>query len=291
MAATPIAFLGLGIMGSGMARRLLEAGFPVSVYNRNREKSAALGTAGARVADTARDAAAGAGIVFSMVADDLASRAMWVGEKGAIAGADANAVLVECSTLTVGWVNELAQMASKTGREFVDAPVTGSKNAAAGGELNFLVGGSEAALQRIRAALNAMGRTVTHLGPTGSGAFLKLVNNFVAGVHVAAFSEAFAMIERSGLDRTKAVAILAEGSVGSPVTKMVAARMSAEDFSAHFPLKLMAKDLGYAIAEAAARDQTLATATTALQCFHRAIAAGHGEKDMAAVVLPIRKQK
>jgi 3-hydroxyisobutyrate dehydrogenase len=175
-----------------------------------------------------------------------------------------------------------------TGREFVDAPVTGSKHAAASGELNFLVGGSEGALKTIRAALDAMGRSVTHLGPAGSGAFVKLVNNFVAGVHVAAIGEAFAMIERSNLDIAKALPILAEGSVGSPVTKMVAARMAARDFTPHFPLKLMAKDLGYAIAEAGGRQQSLATAATALECFRSAISAGHGEKDMAAVVLPMR---
>src|SRR5688572_29884191 len=102
-----IAFLGLGIMGGGMARRLLDAGFPLSVYNRNPEKATALAAAGARVAKSPRDAAMGAEIVFSMVADDVASRAMWLGEAGAIAGASDGAVLVECSTLTIAWVNEL----------------------------------------------------------------------------------------------------------------------------------------------------------------------------------------
>lgn len=286
-----IASLGLGIMGGGMARRLLGAGFPVTVYNRNPDKAAPLAAAGARVAESPRAAVAGAEIVFSMVADDVASRAMWLGAQGALAGVSRSAVLVECSTLTVAWVSELGAAAAAQGNEFVDAPVTGSKNASAAGELNFLVGGTVANLERIRPALTAMGRSVTHLGPAGSGALVKLVNNFVAGVHVAAFAEAFAWVERSGLDRAQALAVLSEGSVGSPVTKMIAARMGAGDFTPHFPLKLMAKDLGYAIGEAAKQQQTLATAATALERFRTAIGAGHGEQDMAAVVQPLRGAK
>jgi 3-hydroxyisobutyrate dehydrogenase len=171
---------------------------------------------------------------------------MWLGPDGAIAGAARGAVLVECSTLTVAWVQELAQAAAAAGAECIDAPVTGSKNQAAAGELNFLTGGNAAALETIRPALNAMGRSVTHLGPTGSGALLKLINNFLAGVHVAATAEAVAWIERTELDRAQAIAFLSDSAVGSPVTKTVAARMCAPDFTPNFFLRLMAKDLGYA---------------------------------------------
>lgn len=291
MSAPRIAFLGLGIMGGGMARRLLGAGFPVTVYNRSPGKTGALAAAGARVARTARAAAEEADLVFSMVADDAASRSMWLGEQGAVAGAARGAALVECSTLTVAWVSELAAAATARGLELVDAPVTGSKAAAANGELNFLVGGSAAALEKIRGALDAMGRSVTHLGPTGSGALLKLINNFMAGVHVAACAEAVAWLERTGLDRAKALSLLLDGAAGSPVTKVVAGRMSAGDFTPNFLLRLMAKDLGYAISEAGARGQSLDTATAALARFRGAIAAGHGEKDMAAAVLPLRDKK
>ncbi len=286
-----IAFLGLGIMGGGMARRLLGAGFAVTVYNRNRTKSEALAAAGARVATTAREAAAAADIVFCMVADDAASRTLWLGADGALAGAARGAIAVDCSTLTVGWVKELAAAAAARGVEFADAPVTGSKNQAAAGELNFLVGGSASALEKIRPALNAMGRSVTHLGPTGSGALLKLINNFMAGVHVAAMAEAFAWMERTGLNRAQALAFLSESAVGSPVTKTIAARINAADFTPNFFLNLMAKDLSYAVGEAAKSGQTLTTAATALQRFRAAIAAGHGEKDMAAVVEAARADR
>ncbi len=272
-----------------MSLRLRAAGFPVTVYNRTPEKAAAVVAAGAELADSPRAAAEGAAIVFSMVADDPSSRLMWLGEWGALAGARPGAVLVESSTLTVEWVRDLAAAAAAQGNAFVDAPVTGSKNAAAAGELNFLVGGPEAALERIRPALNAMGRSVTHLGPTGSGALVKLINNFVCGVQLASIAEALAWIEQSGLDRAKALAVLLEGAPGSPIAKLVTSRMIAGDFTPNFPLKLMAKDLGYAVKESVARGQPLTTATAAYDVFQRAIAAGHGDKDMSAVVELLRR--
>ena len=278
-------------MGGGMARRLVGAGFPVTVYNRNREKAAALASAGAKVAGSPREAAQGAAIVFSMVSDDVASREMWLGNEGALQGAPRGAVIVECSTLTITWVNELAQAAVERGCECVDAPVTGSKAAAAGGELNFIVGGSAAAVENVRPALNAMGRSVTHLGPTGSGALVKLANNFLAGVHVAAWAEALAWIERTGIDRARAVAFLMDGAAASPVTKVVSARMAAEDYQPNFFLRLMAKDIGYAMKEAEQKKVSLTTAATALQRFRDAIAAGHGDKDMAALVEAVRAAK
>jgi 3-hydroxyisobutyrate dehydrogenase len=290
MSSPRIAFLGLGLMGGGMARRLLGAGFAVTVFNRTPARAEPLAAAGARVAGSPREAAAGAEVVFSMVADDAASRAMWLGPDGAIAGAARGAVLVECSTLTVAWVQELAQAAAAAGVECIDAPVTGSKNQAAAGELNFLTGGNAAALETIRPALNAMGRSVTHLGPTGSGALLKLINNFLAGVHVAATAEAVAWIERTELDRAQAIAFLSDSAVGSPVTKTVAARMCAPDFTPNFFLRLMAKDLGYASGEAAKAGQQLTSAAMARDVFQRAIAAGHGDKDMSAVVEPLRRR-
>ena len=290
MSTPRIAFLGRGLMGGGMARRLLGAGFAVTVFNRNPARAEPLAAAGARVAGSPRDAAAGAEVVFSMVADDAASRAIWLGPDGAIAGAARGAVLVECSTLTVAWVQELAQAAAAAGAECIDAPVTGSKNQAAAGELNFLTGGNAAALETIRPALNAMGRSVTHLGPTGSGALLKLINNFLAGVHVAATAEAVAWIERTELDRAQAIAFLSDSAVGSPVTKTVAARMCAPDFTPNFFLRLMAKDLGYASGEAAKAGQQLTSAAMARDVFQRAIAAGHGDKDMSAVVEPLRRR-
>jgi 3-hydroxyisobutyrate dehydrogenase len=285
---TSIAFLGLGIMGSGMARRLLEAGARLSVFNRSAERAAPFAKEGARVAASPRDAVADADIVFSMVADDAASGAMWDGGYGALAGVRPGTLLVECSTVTVGRITELAEAAKRIGCELVDAPVTGSKLQAAGGELTFLVGGTEPALARIRQALDAMGRTVVHLGPVGSGALVKLINNCLAGVQAASLAEAIAVIERSSLDRNQTVGAIVTGSPGSPVMKTLASRILADDFSPNFYLRLLAKDLGYAIAEGERVGVPMTMASAALELLNHSIARGDGDKDMAAVVEQFR---
>ena len=277
-------------MGSGMARRVLDAGFPLSVFNRNPAKAAPLASAGAKVAATPRQAASQADIIVSMVADDSAARAFWLGEHGALAGAEAGSLCIESTTATLGWVRELSAAATEKGCEFLDAPVTGSRVHAAGGELRFLVGGTAAALERATPVLLAMGKTITHLGPTGSGALVKLINNFVSGVQVAALAEAFAMIERSGLDRDRALEVLTQGAPGSPLVKTIAARMTASDYTPNFLLKLMAKDLSYAIHEGRGLSLELKTASAALEDFKGAIAAGLGEKDMSAVAEALRRR-
>jgi len=197
MSQPHIAFLGLGLMGSGMARQLLAKGFPVTVYNRNPEKAQPFADAGAKVASSPKEASAGAQIIISMLADDNASRSLWLGNEGALTGAREGALCIESGTVTVDWVKELSAAAAQRGGELIDAPVTGSKTQANSGELNFLVGGSESALERGRAALSAMGKSIVHLGPTGSGALLKLINNFVCGTQLASLAEGLAMIERS----------------------------------------------------------------------------------------------
>ena len=283
-----IAFLGLGTMGSGMARRLLGAGFALRVYNRTAARAGALGAAGAFVAATPRDAAAGADAVISMLADDTASRVAWTGDEGALAGVRCGAVLVESSTLSVGWVKELAAQAEAKGCRLLDAPVTGSKPQAENGELLFLVGGDAGALDSVREVLKPMSRGAIHLGPAGSGALMKLINNFLCGVQAASLAEALAMIENSGLDRTQALEVLSNGAPGSPMLKTLSARMTARDFRPNFSVNLMAKDLSYAIAEATHLDVALKTAQAGRDVFQAARAGGWGEQDISAIIESFR---
>jgi 3-hydroxyisobutyrate dehydrogenase len=289
MSKPRIAFLGLGTMGSGMARRLLTHGFPLTVFNRNPERSQSFVGEGALVATSPCEAVAQAEVVVSMVADDGASRNLWLGESGALTGLPTGTTCIESSTVTVGWVKELAAGVVARQGELLDAPVTGSKAQAAAGELNFLVGGSEATLEKVRPVLMAMSRGIYPVGPSGSGAMLKLINNFLSGVQIAAMGEAMTMIERSGLDSTKALEVLTNGAPGSPMLKIVAARMAAGDYSPNFRLRLMAKDLGYAIAEGGKLSLELATGAAALKDFQKGLANGYGEQDIAAVLEAIRK--
>jgi 3-hydroxyisobutyrate dehydrogenase len=284
-----VALLGLGLMGTGMARRLLGAGFPLAVHNRTAAKAAPLAAEGARVAASPRDAAADADVVISMLADDAASRETWLGDRGALAGAREGTVLVESSTVSPPWVRELADAAAARGCHLIDAPVTGSRAQAASGELTFLVGGSAAALERARPALEVMGRRVVHVGPTGSGALLKLVNNFLSGTQAAALAEALALVERGGLDVATALDVLTNGAPGSPLVKTLAPRMTARDYTPNFHLSLMAKDLAYAGREAERHGVDLTLAATARAAYERAAAAGLGESDFSAVVEPMRE--
>jgi 3-hydroxyisobutyrate dehydrogenase len=289
MSKPGVAILGLGIMGAGMASRLLSEGFSVAVYNRNPAKAAAFSGTAATVASSPREAASHAEIIISMVADDNASRSVWLGDNGALAGAARGSVLIESSTLSVGWIKELAGAAGQQGCEFLDAPVTGTKPHAASGQLLFLVGGSASALATAQPVLSVLSREVVHLGPTGSGALLKLINNFMAGVQAASFAEAVSLIKAGGLDRVKAEAVLTNGAPGSGLVKIVAARASANDFTPNFPLNLMAKDLRYAIHEASERGLPLKTASSALSVFQQAIAQGHGDEDFSAVIKSLEK--
>jgi 3-hydroxyisobutyrate dehydrogenase len=289
MSKPRVAILGLGIMGSGMAGRLLSANFPLAVYNRNRDKAAPFASAGALVGSSPGETASKADIIISMVTDDIASRDVWLGEQGALAGAAAGSVLIESSTVTVAWVLELAAAAAQSKCQFLDAPVTGTKPHAASGELLFLVGGPGAALESARAVFSVLGRDVVHLGPNGSGARLKLINNFVCGVQAASFAEAAAMIDRGGLDFDKASSVLTGGAAGSPLVKTISARSAAGNSDVNFVLRLMAKDLGYAKEEAERSGLRLETAASALAVFQRAIAKGHGDEDLSAVISAMRQ--
>ena len=278
-------------MGSGMAGRLLAANFPLTVYNRNREKTKPFEDAGATVAETPRDAAARSDIVISMVADDNVSRTIWMGPDGALKGANPGSMLIESSTLTVKWIKELASAAGDHGCEFLDAPVTGTKPHAASGELVFLVGGSEKALLTAKPVLSVMSRDIVHLGPTGSGATMKLINNFLAGVQAASFAEAVAFIEASGLNRDTAESVLTNGAPGSPLVKTISARAKAGDFTPNFTLRLMAKDIGYALEEAGRNGVQLQTAASALAVLKQAMALGYGENDFSSVIKAASNRK
>lgn len=285
-----VALLGLGIMGSGMARRLLAAEFPLAVYNRTPEKAAPLVADGAYLATTPREAAARADVIVSMLADDAASRSVWLGADGALAGAARGAVLIESSTLTPEWIAELAHAAAHQGCNLLDAPVTGTKPHAAAGELCFLVGGSAPALEKARPVLSVMSRAIVHVGPSGSGALLKLINNFLCGVQTVALGEALALIEKGGLDRDKALEVLTSGAPGSPLMKTLLSRINVADYMPNFRLSLMAKDLAYSLKEGERHGLPLEMVATALKAFKQAERAGNGEKDFAAIAETLRSR-
>lgn len=278
-----IAFLGLGIMGSGMAQNLLQRGNTLAVYNRTRTKAEPLAARGARIAESPYDAAHNAEIIISMVADDGASREVWLGERGALANARAGAVCIESGTLTPGWIRELAAAAHARQCELLDAPVTGSKLQAEGGELVFLVGGTTETLERARPYLLQMGKTIHHFGPQGSGAMLKLVNNMTAGIQIVAMAEGLALAEQCGLDLNQVGEFLIQGPPGSPLVKRKMPELLAHDYAPRFALQWMHKDFSYGLGEAASKNVPMPTIAAAREVFRLALARGWGERDFATV--------
>jgi 3-hydroxyisobutyrate dehydrogenase len=285
-----VAILGLGTMGGGMAANLLKAGFYLAVYNRTPAKAEPLVSAGAQLASSPAEAVQGAAVVISMLADDAASRAVWLGDNGALDAVGEGAILIESSTVSPAWIAELAGLAAQRGAELLDAPVTGSRMQAESGQLSFLVGGSDRALEAVKHVLQAMSKEIVHLGPVGSGAKMKLINNFLCGVQVASLAQGMTWIERSGLDRDKALSILKSGAPGSPLLGAISARMTSKNYAVNFLLRLMAKDLLYAETEAARCDVDLTTAEVARSLFEAAVAKGFGDADMASVIEPVRNR-
>lgn len=284
-----IALLGLGTMGHGMALNLLKAGFPLTVWNRTRAKAEPLARQGARVADSPALAAGHAAAVIAMLSDDDASRAAWLGQDGALAAMPSGSIVIECSTLSPDWIREL--QAAVEGRELrlVEAPVTGSRVQAEAGQLNFLVGADKQTLAAVTPVLQCMSKEILHLGPVGSGAQMKLINNFLCAVQVASFAEALSWIERTGLRPDAALDFLKRGAPGSGILSAMSERMTRRTYEVNFLLRLMAKDIRYAHAAAAQLGIDLTSSSPAQELFRKAEEQGLGEKDMSAVVEVVRR--
>jgi 3-hydroxyisobutyrate dehydrogenase len=279
-----VALLGLGTMGAGMAANWLAKGFQLSVWNRTPAKARALIGKGARAAATPRKAAEGADCIFAMVADDAASRAVWLGADGALAGAKPGAVVIESSTLTPDWVRELAGHARAKGCGFLDAPVGGSRQAAASGELRLFVGGDAATLDSARPALVAIGSKIDLLGPAGAGATWKLINNQLIAAQTAALAEALDVAGKAGFKDDQVSDLILSGAAASPMVKLKLPRMLAGDFDqTDFALYLMLKDARYATALAQSLGAPADMISGAVKAFTRAEAKGLGAKDIAAV--------
>lgn len=279
-----ITLLGLGAMGSGMAANWLAKGFNLTIWNRTRAKAEGLAAQGATLAATPREAATNADFVVAMVADDAASREVWLGENGALAGMKRGAIAIESSTLTPDWVRELAGKAQEHGCGFLDAPVGGSRQAAAGGQLTFFVGGDAATLEDARPALSAIGGKINHLGGVGAGATWKLINNLLIAAQSAALAEALKLAEKAGFDPPQTAALILAGAAASPIVQMKLPRMIAGSYDeTDFALYLMHKDARYGIALAEALGAPKDMISGAAAAFARAEAKGLGAKDFAAV--------
>ena len=283
--AERIAFLGMGIMGSRMARNLRRAGFDVVVWNRTRARAEEVGEP---VADSPRAAAENATVVITMVVDAPEVEAVLFGDDGAAASLVEGALAIDMSTIAPSAVHEIAGRLAESGVGFVDAPVTGSKPRAEDGTLTIMAGGSDEDFTRALPLFQAMGELIVHCGPSGHGAMVKLLNNAVAAVNAAALAEAFDVAEAYGLDTDALVQVMNAGSAKSTMLDLKARPMLEHNYDPLFKLAHMLKDVRHCLAEADTLGEEFELASDAEALYAAADAAGFGEQDFAAVREAVR---
>ncbi|ERF85200.1 NAD(P)-dependent oxidoreductase [Bradyrhizobium viridifuturi] len=243
-----VAFIGLGRMGHGMAGRYLEAGFTVAVWNRSKAKAEDLIARGAQWATSPEDAAIDADAVVTMVADDAASRDVWLTRDGAAATMKAGTLAIECSTVSYQHTLDMARELQSRGLIYIDCPVTGLPEAAAAGKLTLLVGADNADLDKARPFLTPIGSTIRHFGAVGTGTVFKLINNLIGAVQIASLAEGVAIAEQAGLNMQLVAEALGTGAIASPQVIRHSKRMIDRNFSgASFTAALRHKDAEYAV--------------------------------------------
>ncbi len=285
-----VAFCGLGQMGLGMAGSLLRAGHDLRVWNRTPEKARALVAAGARLASSPGEATEGAEIAISMVADDAASRAVWMGTSGMLDALETPAVVVECSTLSHAWVRELSKAAETKGLDYLDCPVTGLPDAAARGHLTLLVGGHAHTIRRAEPFLAAMAKKKLVFGPVGAGCAYKLIVNLLGAIEIAATAEAMETARRAGLDLDRVAEALGEGAAGSFHVARQAKIMASETHAEHlaFTTDLRRKDTRYGVDLSREHGVASVLGELALAQFDRASELGFGSENESRVLDVVR---
>jgi len=283
---TDVAFLGLGIMGSRQAVHLVREGHRLTVYNRTPETARAWADEhGANVAETPREAAAAADIVFSMVVDgDQVTALLLDDPDGAVHGARDGALFVDMSTIAPTQTRAIGERLSARDVRFVDAPVTGSAPKAADGTLTIMAGGAGEDVERARPLLDAMGALVVHVGELGQGEMAKVINNSVAAVNAATVAQALLVGKATGVDLDALTQIMGAGSGGSAMLDLKAGPMRAHDFTTLFKLEHMLKDVRLCLQEAQAAGVAFPAAATADEQYAAAMDRGLGGDDFAAVL-------
>jgi 3-hydroxyisobutyrate dehydrogenase-like beta-hydroxyacid dehydrogenase len=278
-----LGFVGLGAMGSRMAKRLLDARHPVVGYNRTAAKAAWLVAAGMTLAKSPREVAEAANVVFTMVSDTPALDAVTRGPDGILAGLRPGAVLVEMSTVSPAASRALAEEVARRGAVMLDAPVSGSVSTLEAGQLSIMVGGDAAVLDRVRPYLTAIGPTITHVGPLGLAVTMKIAINLGLAVQMLACSEAVLLAEKAGLARERAVEALLRSVVASPMVKYRGPFVLGMPAEAWFDVPMMQKDLRLALDMGRASGVPLPATALTHEMLTAARGLGLGHYDFAVV--------
>lgn len=286
--APPIGFLGTGIMGVQMARRLAQAGHSVRAWNRSREKAERLATFGAEAAASPADAVRDAEIVVCMLSSGPVCDEVMLGPGGTLAAMRKGSTLIVMSSIPVETAQAQARAAAAQSVAYLDAPVSGGEKGAAEGTLAIMVGGEEAAFERVRPVLEVMGRP-TRVGPAGTGELAKLVNQLIVASTIAVVAEAVLLAERGGADPAKVREALLGGFAHSTILEQHALRMIARDFKPGGPAKYQVKDTSTALALARGLGLELPVATLVDRLFAELVEHGDGDLDHSAIIRELHR--
>ena len=286
-----VSFIGLGVMGYPMAGHLKNAGFDVTVYNRNTEKAKQwVEQYGGGYRDTVEDCVAEADVVLTCVGNDNDVRSVTTSATGAIAAMKQGAILVDHTTTSALLAEELAEACSVAGIRFMDAPVSGGQSGAENGILTIMCGGNDADFAELDSVFSAYGKSSVLMGRTGQGQRAKMVNQICVAGALTGLSEGLILAEKAGLDVATLIDCLKNGAAGSWQMENRAQTMAQDKFDFGFAIDWMIKDLGFCIEEAKSQGITLPFTEKANKQYQQLSEQGHGRMDTSVIIKAIRKE-
>jgi 3-hydroxyisobutyrate dehydrogenase-like beta-hydroxyacid dehydrogenase len=288
-ADSKLGFVGIGYMGRPIAQRLLRAGFRLTAYDRHRTKAEELIPDGGTVAESVAELSSNCDVVLSCLASDEAVLNIYRGADGALASARRGSLVIDLSTVSPQTSQELSRLGSEHGVDVLDVTISGSTPVAEQGALTLFGGGDEGCFAAAEAIFRVIARKYFYLGPSGSGATMKLVVNSLLGIGMQAIAEAVALGEKAGLERNRLLQVLSETAVVAPAHVGKLERAIKSDYSPQFPLRLMNKDFGLILNLAAAVAAQMPATRAAFEV-NAAQSAGGQEQDFSAVILQMEKQ-
>jgi 2-hydroxy-3-oxopropionate reductase len=282
--AQVIGFIGLGIMGRPMARNLLKAGYPLVVHSRSRGPVDEIARAGAKVGTSPRDVAAQSDVLITMLPNSPDVEQVVLGRDGVIEGARPGLVLLDMSTISPIVSQKIGAALAEKSVAMLDAPVSGGEKGAVDGALSIMVGGDKAVFDKALPVFQAMGKTITHLGPLGAGGFTKLANQIIVAVNLTALGEALTLAKKAGLDRELTLTALAGGLAGSKCLDQKKPNYVAETYNPGFKIDLHYKDLGLIMESARALGVPLPATAAVQELFSALRVKGRGGLDHSGVI-------
>jgi 3-hydroxyisobutyrate dehydrogenase len=285
-----IGFIGLGLMGNPMAKNILNAGYPLTVYNRTKSKTAELESEGASVADSPLDLAKNSDIIITMVTDGEALKEVLFAENGVIKSSSNGQIVIDMSTIGPTVVKEVHAKLKEVGVGFLDAPVTGSTPAAISGSLTIFIGGDKDIFQKSKELLEAMGKNLHYMGESGSGQAIKLINNHLIGMTIQALSEGMQLADAMNLPREKVADALNGAMITSPFINLKMPNLVKNNFPLLFTVANMKKDLQLALDEAKQGNKKTPELELVVKQYEKAIEQGLSEEDMSTIIKVIENK-